>query len=758
MTLTRRTLRSASAALCLAVTLATSAAATPPAASEARRSAALLPPSTLVYFELPNLSRSRDRLAQCALGRIRNEPAVDRFLREGFPLAESLRSRAAEALGLSWAEFREAFPGRVTLALLDARAAEHETHYWLGLIAQVDPANQAFPRLRDALLSRYAERTGSQASETEVAAAAAKSLEAADGALLLAATTAGRFVVVRGPERPHTTELFSDLLSPKGPRLAQEETFRTVRERSALPGEDFYVYVNLTGLLEALSPEMSGPLKRAFEVTGLAGIQAAGLSVRIEPPGIRDQVYLLAPGPRRGLLALSGPGGLDEEALLRYVPADAVSFSAGRTDLRAGYRLFWDLAEALVGSQAARARREVETFEADTGVSIAEDILGQLGPEMVNFKVLPRVGLTAGRSDTLFVLGVKDVERLRSALGRLKNHFQTPEGAAATGTFQVLWEEREFDGRTLTRVVIANPLQPMEPSFTLYRDESASPPRDLLLVALRFQSLKNMISYISRPAGGPSVKDIRTNPDFADLRKRLPERVGNLSYSDLRRQFLTTYGRVAAWVSLAQGVRRETLFDPNLLPPAEVIARHLFGLVTASTADSQGVLFQAYGPVGYSTLAAGLGGGLVLALPRVVEAQRAEARRECQEHLRRLGVELVLYAGEHEGKFPDSLEELRRVLLAREPGGKLPGDGRWFRCPGRPLSAEIGYEYVSGLGLDSPPQTIVCYDRKGNHRGGRNVLFVNGQVRWLREDVFQQVMKVQAERLGGPASPGPEGR
>jgi len=741
-------------AVCV-LSAALTAQAPAPAAEE--RAAAFLPPSTLVYLELPDLSRSRAGLTESALGRIYDEPAVSRFLSEGLPVVEALKGSLSQRLGMTWADFREAFPDQVTLALVDARPLETETLYWLGLVAEADPANAAFVRLREALLAKYAEGTRSQASEIEVAGFPVKCFEGGAGDTLLVTTARGRFIVVRGPDREHTTELLAGLLSPEGPRLSDQATFAAVRPRSALVDEDLYFYLDLQGLLTALAPEMSATLRRGFAATGLDGVTAAALSLRIEPPGIRDQMYFLAPEPRRGLLAAAGGKALDEEALLRYVPADAVSLSAGSTDLRTLYRLLWDLADTFLGSQVTRARAEVADFESQTNVSIGDDILARLGPEMVQFTVLPRLGRVSGRSDSLTLLTVSDPEGLRSALDRLKTHFQAAGEPSPGQTFQVLWEEREFDGHPLTRVLIANPLQPLEPSFAFYRDQSATPSRDLLLVTLRLQSLRNMLAYIARPpTEGPAAKDIRSNPAFAELRGRLPAQVNDLSYRDLRRQFLATYGRVVAWAALVQGASGETLFDHNLIPPAEAIAGHLFGLVTSTTADETGILLEAYGPVGYSTLLVGLGGGVGLALPQAVRQQKQASAKQCQLHLRRLGVELALYAGEHEGAFPESLEELRDVLLAREPEGNLPGDGRWFRCPGRPLSADIGYEYVAGATLDSPAKRIICYDRKGNHPGGRNVLFADGQVSWFREALFQQLLK--AQNTGGETPPrGPQG-
>jgi prepilin-type processing-associated H-X9-DG protein len=200
---------------------------------------------------------------------------------------------------------------------------------------------------------------------------------------------------------------------------------------------------------------------------------------------------------------------------------------------------------------------------------------------------------------------------------------------------------------------------------------------------------------------------------------------------------------VVLGASLIQGTTGEKLFDPDLAPPADDVARHLFGLVTGTTGDDDGLLFQAYSPMGYATLAAGLATGVAVAVPGALESQRKTAFEQCQLNLKRIGIELTLYAADHEGRFPQSLEELRDLVAARTAESDLPPDGQWFRCPARPLAAGIGYEYVPGLTLDSPPQTIICYDREGNHHKERNVLFVDGRVRSFRENVFQQLLRNQ---------------
>lgn len=733
----------------------------------------VLPQSTLAYIELPNLSESRARLSESALGQIRNEPSVDRFLVEGFPLGQTLQATLQQRLGFGWGDLRDAFPGQVTVALLDARALETETLSWLGLLADVDAASPAFAALRDLLLTKYAEVTGSEASQVEVAGVPATMLSQKDDTTLLAATTARRFIVVRGADREHTQELLTSLLGREGGKLAADATFRAARAQSALSREDLYAYVDLGRLLSRLTPELPESFRQGLQLSGLTGLQAVTLAASIEPPGVRDELCLLAPAPRRGLLALAPAATVDESAWLRYVPVDAVSFSAGGMDLGAAYRLLWELGERFLGPPAGELHEQLTEFERQVGVSIDGDVFDQVGPEMVVFTVLPRLGLVAGQADTLMVLAVKDRERLQSALGKLKAYFQSPREPAPGQKVQVQWEERPFDGHPLTRVLIANPWQPLEPGFTLYRDESVTPPRDLLLVALRFQSLKNMLSYVAGSSAGADrpVADVRTNPDFTQLRGALPAAVSDLNYNDLRRQFQAGYWQVVAWASLMQGASGRALFNPDLIPPAEDIARHLFGLVIATTADETGIRSQAYGPVAYSTLVAGVAAGVAFALPATIRQHSLASRNECQGHLERLGVELSLYASTHDGR-PRSLKELADAQPAQAPApvsdghpAPLPmGEGKgagsaipdWLRCPGQPLSTDIGYDY--GPGASNPPQadadTIVAYDRKGNHPGGRNVLTADGKVTWLRETLFQQNLRNQ--KLGNPAQEGPK--
>jgi prepilin-type processing-associated H-X9-DG protein len=73
-------------------------------------------------------------------------------------------------------------------------------------------------------------------------------------------------------------------------------------------------------------------------------------------------------------------------------------------------------------------------------------------------------------------------------------------------------------------------------------------------------------------------------------------------------------------------------------------------------------------------------------------------------------------------------------------------------CPG---SQQEGYVYAKPatpfLRVVEPRSAMIVYDKPGNHEGGRNVLFLDGHVRWLTEGEFQ---KLWAEQKGHGAPKG----
>lgn len=109
-------------------------------------------------------------------------------------------------------------------------------------------------------------------------------------------------------------------------------------------------------------------------------------------------------------------------------------------------------------------------------------------------------------------------------------------------------------------------------------------------------------------------------------------------------------------------------------------------------------------------------------------------RASCKSCLRNIGLGCHLYADEHDGAFPDSLEQLVPEFI---------DNPQVFSCPESPSSwedfnsgnvteASSSYRLVSGLRADMPGSFILVYEKTSkNHEGdGRNVCFLDGHVEW----------------------------
>ncbi len=97
----------------------------------------------------------------------------------------------------------------------------------------------------------------------------------------------------------------------------------------------------------------------------------------------------------------------------------------------------------------------------------------------------------------------------------------------------------------------------------------------------------------------------------------------------------------------------------------------------------------------------------------------------CKENLQEIGIALKLYASEHNGNFPSDLAELME-------GGYVEND-MVFDCPsvkGMGDAHESDYHYTSGYTILSPSDTRIVFDKAENHKNGRHILYISGDIVW----------------------------
>ncbi len=152
--------------------------------------------------------------------------------------------------------------------------------------------------------------------------------------------------------------------------------------------------------------------------------------------------------------------------------------------------------------------------------------------------------------------------------------------------------------------------------------------------------------------------------------------------------------------------------------------RHMEGAMRCQRTAKAGIAVASVGVavfLGFAILAA--------------SSPKEHARRPtCKSYLRQLGLACHVYAMDNDDHLPDKLSSLYPDYIS---------SALWiFECPStddRVLSAQTieqdgSYVYVGGLIENSPPDTVLMYDKLGNHQGRwRNVLYKNGEVK--RESV-----------------------
>ena len=112
------------------------------------------------------------------------------------------------------------------------------------------------------------------------------------------------------------------------------------------------------------------------------------------------------------------------------------------------------------------------------------------------------------------------------------------------------------------------------------------------------------------------------------------------------------------------------------------------------------------------------------------KAMKEAKKYECMSNLRQIGMALKMYYVDYDEQFPANLEDVYPQYVL---------DANIFRCP---ASDNLTYAYVSGLTEAHPGNTIIVYDSSvTNHGNSRNVLFIDGHVKWMGERKFQEALK-----------------
>ncbi|MBU0638749.1 MAG: hypothetical protein KKB50_07790 [Planctomycetes bacterium] len=706
----QRSLRAVTGLTCLVIGWAAC-----PATAETRDAADLMPADTLLFVGWSQLWEPDPEGLEFFRSLLRND-LLD--------LADNERAvfgRVVDLIALAGS-------GAGGIGLLDLAVVDGVPD--VQLAAVIDVGERA-PKLADELaaLLRLVD-LAQEVEETTVAGVEMRCLTNEDATLhLFWGTQREHFIIALGSA---AAEKVVTCLSGDGATLADNPELVFDRKKVKDRDDDytFCCYVDFPNLIAKgkrfigdLTEELPPLVDQAIEQLGLNSLRSKYVHVDHIDGRLRLASFAHVDGPYRGLLTLWKQKPLSDDDL-KIVPQNAYWMSVFNLDL-AGV---WSEAKRIVAELAPDAVPAVDGALAMSaqmlGFSPTEDLLPAFGDTWAVFDAPDHGGILL--TGTVLVAEVKDPEGLQAMLARLIE-FCAP--LAAQGNLALKRGQMKHNGHTIDYVVVGRIACPVAPAWGFVGDRC--------VFALFPQTAATAMKQVDSQTRGPSILD---NPNFKAVRELLPRTAQSVGYLDS--VYLTRLFYPLLLPLQTMGLSMTTGTDTNsaalgLLSPLPERVAGTTNSVSVTTTDDDGVLFVQVGDASQLTMAVG---GVALAtstlLPSLSRARMQAKRTVSMANLRGLGQGCFIYAQDHDGKFPESPEQLVSLGMATEKMLNSPLD----------LPEVKSYVYIAGQKESNDSRNVLAYEQLRDDEG-TCVLFLDGHSEFMPLPRFKQILRETYQRL-----------
>ena len=521
------------------------------------------------------------------------------------------------------------------------------------------------------------------------------------------------------------------------------------------------VFVDIEGVHRSISSLADIPeavqlqdYPQIAEVTGLNTLDSLSVSSGVGGKNWRTELHLLAKQPRGLAAMLIAPGARVDTSVLKAIPADA---SLALT-------LHFDAAvtlESIRGMVQAHAPQFTEQLDAYLGLvsqalgtDIPKEVLPHLGSTWAAYRSSQVAG--DGLFGTVVVNKLRDPAKAAAGVDKLGQGINRSLMSVSKAPAPIFsFRSTAVDGismRTLAGVV-ANP--------------SVAVQGEYLIIGMQPQAVAAAAKFL---AGGISSASLADSASYkAEIARLGAPADSATSYFNLPAFAPTGYQTL---VFLANAVAAGTSIGGGdtpvaILPPYYKVKGMFSPAITGSWSDENGFHVVSETPFPLAEIVSaelsqvGIGQAAMatsILLPSLNRARETANRVKCASNLRQIGQGLLLHSNENRGFYPRSLGEL---VKTQDMGAEV------FFCPSGsnpilPHSNELDdlitwadetchYEFLAAeLASDEiGPEVIIVIEREGAHGGdGRNALFGDGHVEFLREQEIAAVLDQSREALG----------
>lgn len=508
----------------------------------------------------------------------------------------------------------------------------------------------------------------------------------------------------------------------------------------------------------AAPPEAQQAWPKVEQAMGLRGLKRMIFTQGFDGPEWGTRVFVSAPEPRQGLLAM-----LDQAK-----PLSSQIYATIPENVRMAGATHFDLGGLVSALQSAAAQIDpnigqmidgvFQQVSQTVGVDVRKDFFGSLGDEWA-FYIDPKV---MGRSMLSFTV---------------VNHLKDPAKA----------EESILKVEQFVTSTISQQLDQQKPKMSLSVEQIHSGDVTIHYLGTPFVApawaVSNGNLYIglypqvvaaAAAQGAGHGHSILNNTSFTNLRQKLGgDNATSFQYMDLPNLMPDSYG---AWVAISRAGGFGDLFGvpapPQVLPTLDKIMPYVSPSGAVSWVDAKGAHARAIEPFPGSELLSSdpLAFGpaqeammVSVLLPALNKAREQAARVSSANNLRQIGLGALMYADKQNGSLPPDLgtifsEEDISPSVFVNPRNKsaLPGNFGSMSKDQQKQWIDQSSDYMwfgAGKKNTAGPEQVIASEKPEGASDGLNMLFGDGHVEFIAplseaENRIRQAESGRGQRRG----------
>jgi hypothetical protein len=496
-------------------------------------------------------------------------------------------------------------------------------------------------------------------------------------------------------------------------------------------GDAFIVHVNREKAFQIISTiammsggqQHFGLVEAAIKGLGLDNIKSLTERAGFDGPDIACNCLLEMPQPRTGLLAQFKPIDL---SMFDMADPCAISATVVNCNLAGIYDTIMDTARTVLGNDFTEVEQGITTIESEMNFKIRQGLLESLSGPMLSYALPGGATLQSPQGGFVIVAGLKDAKLWDDSLTALGKF----AAAKSEGVVQV--SSQVQDGLTVqTWAIVPLAMAQIMPSWTVLGDK--------VVIGSNPALLKLAVDQIKT-----GTKSIRSTEGFKKVTAKLPANLISFKYGNSKLQFtqlmtvLQQFWPMATMAASNAGIKL-----PFVLPQLSHIARDMGPSCQYSWFDDQG-LRSHYDGAGIEPSLGAVAGGAIgagIMMPALAHAREQARQTVSMSNLKQLGLAVIMYADDHDGKLPDNLEQAKQYYR----------DSKILESPLKPKDfAGPSYIYVSGQSMNekSPATQIVAYENPEYCKDTIITLFLDGHVEKMPRERFLEALKATYKQLG----------